>query len=76
MKQEKDDAWVNALYGVCDEFKNFLVNNAMAVYCWNAKGLPDGFEAWYTAATQPDKLVDFSNLAAISGGASDRGAAG
>ena len=56
-----------ALYDLCAAFKDFIVNNSMALWCWNAKG-QDGFESWFTDASQPDKLIDFSNLGAISGG--------
>jgi len=38
LKQEKDEAWVNAYFDLCLEFKNFAVKNATGLWCWNAKG--------------------------------------
>ena len=44
MNQEKDTAWVNAYYGVCETLRDYVINNATGLYCWNAKGNADGFD--------------------------------
>ena len=44
LNQEKDTAWVNAYYGVCETLRDYVINNATGLYCWNAKGNADGFD--------------------------------
>ena len=70
MKQEKDDNWVNAFMELCDEIKKVLLEHSEALCVWNNNGKADGFEEWYEDASSTDRLVDFSFMGQISGGAS------
>lgn len=54
---------------LCDEIKKVFLEHSETLCMWNNNGKADGFEEWCENASDTNRLVDFSFMGQISGGA-------